>query len=118
MNVQPTRLQVCSCPTCGGFMGEAAPLEAVREKVRMGHQLIILDLLSRRVGILVGSDAIIDAMYSGRRDGGPDKASQVLAVTMNRLKTTIEAFGWTIASVGRGSGNKASYRLIPREAGQ
>lgn len=84
----------------------------------MGHQLIILDLLSRRAGVLISSDTIIDAMYSGRRDGGPDKARNVLSVTINRLKNTIEAFGWTISSVGRGSGNSASYRLIPVEAGQ
>ena len=116
MNIQP-RLQTVMCPCCGGFMGEAAPLDAVREKVRMGHQLIILDLLSRHVGRLVPSDAIIDAMYSHRSDGGPDQASRILSVVINRLKKTIEAFGWTIVSVGRGSGNTASYRLQPVEAG-
>lgn len=112
MNIQP-RLQTVTCPCCGGFLGEAAPLDAVREKVRMGHQLIILDKLSRRVGRLVSSDDLIDAMYASHADGGPDKANGVLSVSMSRLKQEIAAFGWTIISVGRGSGNRASYKLIP-----
>lgn len=98
-------------------MGEAAPLEAVREKVRMGHALIILDKLSRRVGRLVSADDLLDAMYAGQADGGPDKANTVLHVTMSKLKQEIAAFGWTIISVGRGSGNRASYKLVPMEAG-
>lgn len=117
MNIQP-RLQTVMCPCCGGFMGEAAPLDAVREKVRMGHQLIILDLLSRRVGRLVSNTDIVDAMYGDRADGGPENCGNVAKVTICRLKKTIEAFGWTIVSVGRGSGNTASYRLQPVEAGQ
>lgn len=117
MNIQP-RLQRCTCPTCGGYLGEAAPLEAVRERISSGLTMTIYDVLSRSSGRLVSPDAILGAMYGGSADGGPLNANAVLHVTVSRLKKQIEPFGWTISSVGRGSGNRASYRLIPMEAGQ
>jgi DNA-binding response OmpR family regulator len=90
----------------------------VSEKVARGHHEKVLALLSTRMGRLVSKDALIDHLYSDDPDGGPDTADGLLSVVIFRLKQSIEPFGWTITSIGRGSGNKASYRLIPMVAGQ
>lgn len=117
MTLEASRIQQCTCPTCGGYLGEAAPLSAVREQVGIGHQLTIFDSLSRRVGNMVTSEGLIDAMYSDRSDGGPDNATSVLTTTVSRLKDRVEGYGWTIVSFGRGKGNSASYKLVPLQAG-
>ena len=109
--------QAYCCPACGGYIGDAAPVEFVSDKLPRGHQERIFGILSRRIGRQVSKDTLIDAMYSERADGGPVYADNIVSIEINKLRSQIEGFGWTIVSKGRGSGNKAVYRLIPLEAG-
>lgn len=117
MNVV-VRVETFTCPCCGGFIGEAAPVEFV-----LGHGLSeshrkIFSRLSTRLGAEVSSDTLIDTLYSDREDGGPIAARLVLSQLVHTLNKRIEAHGWIVTSRGRGRGNQAVYRLIPREARQ
>lgn len=116
MNTQP-KLQPCTCPTCGGFIGEAAPIEAVREAVTAPVKRSILSELSRKPGKPVRRDQILTAVYGNRPDGGPERADHVLQVQVSQLRKQIEPFGWTIENGRGGSGNFAQWRLIPLQAG-
>ena len=115
MNVV-ARVQTYSCPCCGGFIGEAAPIEQVRESITPPAQRIIFDLLARSIGRAVHRDAIIELMYGGRSDGGPDTADHVVKAQVSQLRRRIEPFGWTISVSRGGSGHLAQWRLIPTEA--
>lgn len=116
MNVV-ARIQTFTCPCCGGLIGEAAPVEEVRQYVTAPAHRIIFDILSRSVGRPVFRDALIHLIYGGRADGGPERADKVLAVQVSQLRRRIEPFGWTISSSKGGSGIHAQWRLIPTEAG-
>ncbi|MDM9643859.1 hypothetical protein [Rhizobium sp. S163] len=115
MNVV-ARVQTYCCPSCGGFIGEAAPIEQVRESITVPAQRIIFDLLSRSIGRAVHRNAIIELMYGGRSDGGPDTADHVVKAQVSQLRRRIEPFGWTISVSRGGSGHLAQWRLIPTEA--
>ncbi len=117
MNAVP-KIQSFSCPCCGGFIGEAAPIDQVRQFVTAPGRRLILDMLSRSPGSPVHRDLIIGRMYAGRSDGGPDSGAQVVAVTVSQLRRQIEPFGWTVSNSKGGGGELAQWRLIPREAGQ
>lgn len=110
------RVQQYSCPCCGGFIGEAAPIEQVRESITAPAQRIIFDLLSRSIGYAVRRDAIIDRMYGDRADGGPETADLILKAQVSQLRRRIEPFGWTVSVSRGGAGHLAQWRLIPTEA--
>jgi DNA-binding response OmpR family regulator len=117
MNIQPSRLMQCTCPTCGSFIGEAATLEAVREAITAPVKRTIFDALSRRPGKPVMRDSILSAVYGNRRDGGPERADHILQVQVCQLRRQIEPFGWTIENGRGGAGAHAQWRLIPVRAG-
>lgn len=117
MNAHP-RIQTFTCPCCGGFIGEAAPIEQVREFVTAPARRLVLDMLSKRIGSPVHRDAIVDRMYGHRADGGPESGSNVILAIVSQLRRQIEPYGWTISQSKGGSGYLAQWRLIPREAGQ
>lgn len=112
MNVV-SRIAAFSCPSCGGHIGEAAPIEQVRQIVTPPAQRLIFDLLARTVGAPVMRDVIMDRMYGGRRDGGPDTGDSVLKVHVCQLRRRIEPYGWTISNSKGGAGQLAHWRLIP-----
>jgi hypothetical protein len=114
MNVQP-RIQSYCCPSCGGFIGEASPIEKVREALTAPSQRLIFDALSRPVGRSVHRETLFSLIYGNRRDGGPDRGEHVLTVHVSQLRRKIEPFGWTITASRGGSGNLAQWRLIPTE---
>ena len=116
MNIVP-QLQSYVCPCCQGFIGEAAPIELVVERVPRGQQKAILELLSKRVGRTVAKSSVISVLFESRADGGPDLADNVINVQMSHLRKSIGPFGWSIVTTGGGRGSETSYRLIPTEAG-
>lgn len=116
MNIQP-RLQTITCPCCGGFMGEAAPIEAVREAVTSPVKRSIFEELSRQPGQPVSRDVLRTATYAHRRGVAAENADHVLKVQVSQLRRCIEPYGWTISTNKGGSGNLAQWRLIPMEAG-
>ncbi|WP_105436387.1 winged helix-turn-helix domain-containing protein [Neorhizobium tomejilense] len=121
MNVQP-RIQIFTCPCCGGFIGEAAPISTIVESMNSRVSRRLLERLGRKPGASVSRDAIIDYCYSDDPTGGPERADNVFRVMVCRLRKVIEPYGWTIQCVtGRGpssDGAGALYRLIPTEARQ
>lgn len=114
MNVV-ARVQTYTCPCCGGFIGEAAPIEQVKEAITAPAHRIIFDLLARSIGQAVRRDTIIDRIYGGRADGGPETADRILKAQVSQLRRRIEPFGWTITVSKGGSGYLAQWRLIPTE---
>lgn len=117
MNAHP-KIQSFSCPCCGGFIGEAAPLEQVRKSVTAPGRRLILDMLSKTPGSPVHRDLIIGRMYGGRSDGGPDDGDHVVKAMVSQLRRQIEPFGWTVTNSKGGAGALAQWRLIPRETAQ
>ena len=115
MNVASRITSYC-CPSCGGFIGEAAPLSEV-EKHISGHRLRILHFMATRIGKHVSRGDIEAHLYDGRKDGGPMRSAAVVHVEIGRLRNAIAPFGWTITA-GNGRGARSLYRLIPLEAGQ
>ena len=112
-----SRVQTFTCPCCGGHIGEAAPLSALVEAVSSPTRRAIVELLSARAGRPVMRDAILERVYGGRADGGPDTADKVIMTQVSRLRREIEPFGWTITHGKGGSGERAQWKLIPLEAG-
>jgi hypothetical protein len=117
MNVIP-KIQTFTCPCCGGFIGEAAPIDQVREYVTAPGQRLILDMLSKKVRAPIRRDSIMHRMYGGRQDGGPEQGDTVIKVMVSQLRRKIEPFGWTVTGSKGGSGELAQWRLIPTEARQ
>lgn len=109
--------QQFTCACCGGFIGEASSIDFVRDNISPGHQRRIFDRLAARIGRDVSKDVLVDALYADRADGGPTHAENIVSIEITRLRRAIEPFGWSLISRGRGSGNKAHYRIIPTEVG-
>jgi DNA-binding response OmpR family regulator len=107
--------QAFTCPCCGGFIGEAASIDSVSERVT-GQQRIIIDLLGKQPGRAIPRDKILFALYGDRYDGGPDYSENIISVNISRLRKLLHGYGWDIVGTSRG-GAKSSYRLIPLEAG-
>ncbi|MFN3337244.1 MAG: winged helix-turn-helix domain-containing protein, partial [Thermomicrobium sp.] len=112
------RIQTFCCPACGGFIGEAAPLDQVMESVTQPSRRLILGMLAKPPGAVVLRDRILDRLYGHRADGGPETGDHVVKAMVSQLRRQIEPFGWTITGSRGGSGNLAQWRLVPREAGQ
>ncbi|WP_320196245.1 hypothetical protein RMR10_004540 [Agrobacterium rosae] len=114
MNHVPQTTQY-TCPCCKGFIGEAAPIEAVLERVSSGQQKLFLSCLAKRIGQQVSKETIMTRFYSDRRDGGPDNADAIIAVQLSNLRRLIGTFGWSIITTGGGHGTPTFYRLTPTE---
>lgn len=117
MNVIP-QTQAYVCPCCQGFIGEAAPIEMVLERVPRGQQKAILGLLSQRIGRTVAKSSMMSALFDARPDGGPELADNVINAQMCRLRKLVEPHGWSIITTGGGRGSETFYRLLPTEVGQ
>lgn len=118
MNVV-ARVQSYTCPCCGGFIGEAAPVQSIIDAEKLWVAKAILETLSKPVGKRVRRDALIEAIY--QLEDEPENPVNNFAVTLSRLRKRLSPFGWMIqregsaGSIGEGG---AVYRLIPLEAGQ
>jgi hypothetical protein len=108
--------QAFCCPACGGFIGEAAPLDFVAKTIP-GYQAQVLMVLRRHIGEPVAKDHLADIIYRGDPNGGPLYSNNTVPEHVKRLRKRLEVFGWTIAVQGRGQGVHATYRLIPLECG-
>lgn len=110
------RVQSYACPSCGGYIGEAAPIAYVLDRSPSGQQRLILDLLARRIGKKVSRDAVISQLFEGRADGGPELADSVVSTQLSRLRKFVVTYGWTILTTGGGRGSPTFYSLVPTEA--
>lgn len=109
--------QAFTCPSCGGFIGEAASVEFVSERLPKGQQTVIFNLLAKRLSRPVAKEAIVDQLFGSRSDGGPDTANRVVDVQLTHLRRNLSNFGWMIKKTGGGHGTPTFYRLVPLEAG-
>jgi len=109
--------QAYSCPACGGYIGEAASVEFVSERLPKGQQTAIFNLLAKRLSRPVPKEIIIDLLFSDRADGGPETASRVVDTQLAHLRKIVQGYGWVIKRVGGGRGGQCSYQLIPLECG-
>jgi hypothetical protein len=116
MNIIP-QVQSYTCPCCQGFIGEAAPIEMVIERVPRGQQKAILELLAKRIGRTVAKTSLLSVLFESRADGGPELADNVINAQMSYLRKSIAPFGWSVVTSGGGRGSETSYRLIPTEVG-
>lgn len=114
MNQMP-RIQSFTCPCCRGFIGEAAPVEAVEATLTSATQKAMFRVLSKKPGAPVQRETLMAAMFNHRPDGGPESSQSVFGVTMMRLRGAIYSFGWMIDRKGGGKGGEAVYRLLPIE---
>ncbi|WP_084682924.1 helix-turn-helix domain-containing protein [Neorhizobium vignae] len=117
MNVAP-RIQSFCCPTCGGFIGEAAPIEAVIDAQTSPVSKAILTALSSPIGKHMTRDDIVSAVWPRRK---PDDPANNFRVTLYSLRKRLTPVGWSIVcerSRGLSDENGSFYRLIPTEARQ
>ena len=113
-----SRIQSYTCPCCQGFIGEAAPIEMVVERIPTGQQKSILEVLSRRMGRSVAKASLMAILFEDRADGGPDGADMVFNVQLSKLRKRVERHGWSILTTGGGRGTSTFYRLLPTEVRQ
>lgn len=120
MNVV-ARVETYSCPCCGGFIGEAAPVTEILETMPDTPRKSALRALVRKVGRPIEREQLIEAMWGDRLDGGPESIDSSFGVQLSRLRKDLKRHGWTILCIGRNTGEHnhgGSYKLIPSEVGQ
>jgi hypothetical protein len=105
--------QAFTCPCCGGFIGEAAPIEDVIAALT-GHKQSLVKAIAKARGMRADRAALIEAMWRGARE--PTEAVSTFNVMIYRTRIAVEEFGWALLSPGRG-GDDGVYRLVPKEAG-
>jgi len=114
MNARP-RIQSYCCPACGGFIGEAAPIDEVKKAISSPSRRCILDLLAADVGrhrTRLDMQSALSQLGRTARVLSPKN----IHVQVCNLRKEIEPFGWTIAN-STGAPFAAQYRLVPTEAG-
>lgn len=92
-----------SCPCCGQDWPSALSLDTKTAK-RLAAELVLHTSTQRRVmgcliarfGEFVPRVELIDAAYSDDPAGGPDNASNVIAVVVNQLRKKVGPFGLQI----------------------
>lgn len=99
------------CPACGQRVGTAAPPPLVVDADRCAasagerwHRFTptetrVLALLAEAHPNPVPRGRIIDALYGGRIDGGPNNASNVLSIIVRRLRLALAELGWPVEIV-------------------
>jgi hypothetical protein len=111
MNVAP-RIQTYCCPSCGNTIGEASPVERIKDADLTRQQRVIIEALSSPIGDWVRVTALEKAIYE-RNETGRELAvhRQSISVQISKAQSVLHELGWFIASDRRGC-----YRLIPRVA--
>lgn len=104
----------CTCPTCGGYMGEAAPLEAVREALT-GRERRVFDALEEAgAGGITTVDLSIKLF--GSECGCSERKMHYTTELISFLRKRLEPFGYCVPR--NKALNRGKYRIIPMEAGQ
>jgi hypothetical protein len=98
------------CPCCGNETEVAFTVEEVAERFS-GPMRDLIDLLS--IGRWKTRDALFQALYGHRVDGGPESFN-VISVRMSQLNKRLRPFGYEVTSkLPSGDTAKLVYRLAP-----
>lgn len=101
--------EVFKCPSCGTALSERInPITLAHHLPVSGMQRVVLDMLVASFARDVPTSLLVDRMYSGVKDGGPETAYGRLKVCTHGLRKLLEPYGLTI--IGR-SGKPPSARL-------
>lgn len=114
MNHVPQTTQY-SCPCCKGFIGEAAPIDAVISAENSMVAKRILQALSNPVGQRVPTKDVIKSVWPHNRPADPALS---LRVAMVPLRKRLPQYGWSLItdrSRGINEYGGSFYRLIPAE---
>lgn len=114
MNHVPQTAQF-TCPCCKGFIGEAAPIEAVIDAENSTVAKRILKVLSSPVGRRVPTKDVIKSVWPS---GRPSHAVTSLRVAIMKLRRRLRHYGWSLItdrSRGINEYGGSFYRLIPAE---
>jgi hypothetical protein len=110
MNAHP-RIKTYCCPSCGNSIGEASPVERIRDADLTRQQRVIIEALSNPVGEWVRVTALEQAIYQKNETGRELSAHrQSISVQISKVQALLRPLGWFIGSDRRGC-----YRLIPTE---
>lgn len=102
------------CPTCGHAMeAKRASLETLSSAPFEPQLRLIIDALAKAYPRFVTTDFLLDHLYGGRQDGGPDNAESLIRTRISKLRKQLAPYGWTIPK--HGSGNQGRYKLQPIE---
>lgn len=112
MNMHTTPIR-CTCPTCGGYIGEIPNPDKVRE-VLTSQERVVFDELMKAMPEGVDTITLATALF-GPKQGVEEHKINHAMVLVSRLRRSIERFGYMIPR------NKAlhrgTYKIVPMEAG-
>ena len=94
------------CPTCGHPVSAqfTAPSEIVAAARLTGNERRIVERLVRSFGKFVSTEALVQAAFGDRIDGGPLLAKENITVHVHRSRQKLKRHGLTIE--GRGGGRR------------
>lgn len=112
MNAQ-TQIVRCTCPTCGGYIGEVPSPDKVRE-VLSQQERIVFDALVDAMPLGVDKITLAIRLFGADR-GIQDRKINQAAVLISKLRRTLQRFGYHIPR--NMASERAVYKLVPMEAG-
>jgi len=102
------------CPCCGQQMTVASPADLTKLKLSMMERTIVLRLI-KAYPAGIDNARMLEHVYSGARE--PDSASNIISVTMTRIRKKLLPAGWTVPADRYGRGNNSIYRLTKIDSG-
>jgi hypothetical protein len=93
------------CPCCCGS-GSVPDIGVVLS----GIERDIFDIVASTKHTGIELDALVDRIYSGRRDGGPDDARGTMRVRIWRMNRRLSEIGLRVRATNLGPG--ALYRVV------
>lgn len=112
MNAQ-TQIVRCTCPTCGGYIGEVPIPDKVRE-VLPSLDRMAFDVLAGSMPLGVDKVTLSTHLF-GEKHGITEAKIHHTAVVVSRLRKALERFGYHIPR--NTATERAVYKLVPMEAG-
>jgi hypothetical protein len=98
------------CTVCG--QPRAATLGELPHLALEGQQRVVLSILCDVYPGGLTSVELVERMYKGTRDYGPDGAPSVLKAQIARLRRLLAPRGWTIPKGYRGRNHPGFYQLV------
>jgi hypothetical protein len=98
------------CPCCNQPVTRPDPLKLIQHADLAGVCRIVAMHLARHFGQPVLIDAVVEEVYSGVRDGGPQDGRESVRQITHQLRGKLAPFGLRIEGRG-GRGRSGSWRM-------